>query len=273
MKYFLNTVRYIKKAWWYLILLALIPSIVGGVLSTPFWEVSFLMSTSLGTVAAKDMFLILFGDSWMHAWPVIVIAIVQIAFFSLAVSMIERHFRVGKMSFNHPFRSINNCIWPVTLTTIILSVVSILWRFVVYGLTVLLGFLGRVIGMPMELTFVFMCLIALLLFIVHLMMILFIVFLPIVMIEYGYGVRDSMVYVFRLLNGKFWKLFAALLLPVIIFIPLVMVLLWLGLPFYVYYIIWSVFFLALNVYSLAFIMTNSFDLLEIERRDIQRFGY
>lgn len=273
MKYFLNAVAYLKKAWWYLILLVLVPSIVAGILSTPFWEVSFLMERGIVHLTSKELFMLLFGDSWQNAWPVIVIAVVQIIFFSLAVSLTERHFRVGKMSFNHPFRSINNCIWPVALTTGILSVVSILWRFVVYGVTVLISFLGMVMNAPAEMVFVFMCVFALALFVVHLMIITLIVFWPIVMIEYGYGLRDSVVYVFRALNRKFWKIFLSLLLPVIVFIPVVMVLIWLRLPFYGYCIIWSVFFLALNVYSLAFIMTNSFDLLELERRDIQKFGY
>lgn len=273
MKNVKRTAEYLFRAWWFVLPLVLIPSVASGLLSTPFWEVSFLTSADVFGMSAKKLFLCLFGDSWESAWPVLIISAVSVLFYSLAIAVVERHFRVGKLSLDHPFKSINTCIWPLAICFIIISLISILWRFVVFGVMALLNLICMESGATKAAAFSVMCIFALILFFVHVLIIMPMLFWAPIMIEYGYGLRDAASSSYRLLSGKFISTYLQFILPIIIFLPITMVLQWLELPRYVYMLVWSAFFILINSYAISYIMTTAFDLLELDRRDVKRrFG-
>lgn len=275
MGYIGKTFKYLKKSGWLIALIMLVPSIVAGLLSTPFWELTFvptIMNQPNGHRAIA-LFFVLFGDSWKNAWPVIVITTVSILFFSFAFAVISRHFRTGRLSVSRPFKSINLFLAPVSINVLIISLLSIAWRFVVYGIMSLVRVICFSLYASSTTVYILLVFFALVLFVVHIFMLAPMLTWAPLMTEFGYSFRDAASASFRMLGKNAGKLFIGLLLPLLIPLLATVLLEIFAVAEWIKIIVFCVIYLLIYTYICAYIMVATFDVYQLERRDVPKYGY
>ena len=215
MRYVGQTFSYLKKNFWLPTVAMLIPSVLACFLSTPYWEVSFVAAFDYEPyISAAQTFEILFGDSWQYVWPVIVIAVTQTFAAALIMSTIDRHFRTGKLSLSSPWRMINNSIFPIAIGIVVMSVLSIVWRVLLFGLVMLVQVSASAMGLPAYAALAAISVVSIALFILHVIIITPMLFWAPIMFIYGYRFRDAAAASFKLISGK--KIFRSMFLPILI---------------------------------------------------------
>lgn len=251
----------------------LVPSIAACLLSTPFWEVSFVTAFDYDPyVPVKDTFLIIFGDSWRYLWPIVLVGILQAIGASLVMSAIDKHFRTGKLSLRSPARLLNYSIGPLAVGIAVMSVLSIIWRFVLFGLVSLVQVTSGAIGLNAGATLAIICVIALALFVVHLLMITPVLYWAPIMFIYGYRLRDAAALSFKLIAGK--KLYMGLLLPMLPCLGIEMLIGFLNVHVAISCAVGGVVFLFTNLYVVVYVILSFYRISDLDRRDIsimQRF--
>lgn len=245
------------------------PAVVACFLSTPYWEVSFVTAFDDPTITIDKTFAIIFGDSWQYIWPVVVISIVQIVGATLIMSAVDKHFRTGKLSIRMPMRLLNNTIFPITVGVVVMCVISILWRFALFGLVALAQVVARAFGFPPEVTLVIISLLAVVLFFFHVLVITPILFWAPTMFIYGYRFRDAAATSFKLLSGK--KVFRGLLLPLIVCAAIQILVGFVNQYYAVSVVVNFLIFLATNVYASVYVMITFYEISGLDRRDIKPY--
>lgn len=267
------TFSYLKKNWWILLLFFLVPAVVQGLLSVPFYEVVYVTQIRGETVSGfNSLFFKLFGDSWTYAWPVILISVLQVISMSFAMGWMERHFRTGVRSLTRPFNAAANMIKPIIWVVLIVSAISIAWRFVILGATALVREICFLSGATPNATVIILSVVAVILFFVHVWIILPILLWQPIMNEMGYSLRDTASFSFRVMSGKLFRLFIGYILPMGVVLAVTMVVNFTSLPQHAVIIVHSLVHLFTLVYSCAYLMCTAFDVLEFDRRDIKRLG-
>lgn len=245
------------------------PAIVACFLSTPYWEVSFVSEFDNPRMPIRETFSIIFGDSWQYVWPVVVISILQIVGATLIMSAMDKHFRTGTLSIRMPLRLLNNTIFPITVGVIVMSVISILWRFALFGLVSLVQVIARAVGFPPELTLALIALVSVVLFFFHVLVITPILFWAPTMFIYGYRFRDAAAMSFQLISGK--KVFRGLIVPLIACAGVQILVGFVNDYYAVAVAVNFVIYLATNVYASAYVMIAFYSISEIDRRDIKPY--
>lgn len=272
MKYLSQTFSYLRKNFILSTVVMILPSVVACFLSTPYWEVSFASAFDYKLYrSAGETFRIMFGDSWQYLWPVIVIAVCQVIGASLLMSAIDRHFRTGKLSLKDPLRLLNNSIFPITIGVIVMSVFSIVWRFVLFGLTMLVQATGSVSHMPQLAALAVISIIAIVLFVLHLVIICPMLFWAPTMFIYGYRFRDAAGASFKLITSKkqFMRLFLGLMLPLLPCAVVQMALGYIGAPLWAMRLAGFFVFLYTNVYVTVYTILSFYRISDLDRRDVQ----
>ena len=253
-------------------LVMVVPAVVACFLSTPYWEVSFASAFDYQLYrSAGETFRIMFGDSWQYLWPVIVIAVFQVVAASLVMSAIDRHFRTGKLSLRDPFRLLNNSIFPMAIGVAIMSVFSIIWRFVLFGLVMLVQVIGFSSGMPQLAALAIISIIAIVLFVSHLVIVCPMLYFAPTMVIYGYGFRDAAGTSFKLISSKrrFFKLFLQLMIPLLPCAVIQMALGYIGAPLWAMRLSGFFIFLYTNVYVTVYSILTFYRISELDRRDVK----
>lgn len=246
------------------------PSLAACFLSTPYWEVSFVAAFDYAPyVSVSQTFRIMFGDSWQYAWPVVVIAALQVIGTALLMSAIDRHFRTGRLSLRSFSRLINNTVFPIAIGVVIMSVLSIIWRFVLFGLVTLVQVIGEAASMPPGATLALISTIAVGMFVLHVLIICPMLFWAPVMFIYGYRFRDAAATSFKLLAGK--KIFIGLFLPMLICAGIQLLVGFLQAPYAVRVIVGFVVFLFTNSYAAVYTMIAFYGISGLDRRDVEPY--
>ncbi len=247
-----------------------VPSIVMCFLSTPYWEVSFVAAFDYDPyVGIGETFRILFGDSWQYLWPVIVISIFQILGASLVMSSIDRHFRTGELSLRKPFRLLNNSIFPVAMGVLIMCALSIIMRFVLFGLVTLVQVVSGAIGFVAGATLGIISVISIVLFFFHVLILTPMLYWAPIVFIYGYRLRDAAATSFKLLSGK--KVFRNLFIPLIICAAIQLLVGYLQPHIAVTYTVNFVIAIITNVFVPVFVMISFNKISGLDRRDLMPY--
>lgn len=251
----------------------ILPSIAACLLSAPFWEVSFVTAFDYDPYASvKETFFIIFGDSWLYLWPIVLVSILQAVSASLVMSAIDKHFRTGKLTLRSPTRLLNYSIGPLAVGIAVMSVVSIIWRFVLFGLVSLVQVTSGAIGLNAGATLAIICVLALALFVVHVLIITPVLYWAPIMFIYGYRLRDAAALSFKLISGK--RLFMGLLLPMLPCVGIEMLIGFLKVHTAISCAVGGAVFLFTNIYIVVYVILSFYRISDLDRRDIsitQRF--
>ena len=270
MKYMGQTFSYLKKNFWLPVVAMVIPSIVACFLSTPYWEVSFVAAFDYDPyLSASQTFRILFGDSWQYFWPVVVVAVVQVFGASLVMSGIDRHFRTGRLSLRDPLRLINNSVFPIAIGVTVMSAASIIWRFLLFGLVMLVQVSADAMALPAGAALAVISALAVGMFIIHGLIITPMLFWAPIMFVYGYRFRDAAATSFKLIAGK--KIFRGLFMPMVLLAGVQLLVGFLQAPTAVAYVVNFFVFLATNVYATVYTVLTFYGISELDRRDIEPY--
>ncbi len=275
MKYLSQTFSYLRKNFLLPTLVMIVPAIVACFLSTPYWEVSFASAFNYDMYrSASETFRILFGDSWQYLWPVVVIAVFQILGASLVMSAIDRHFRTGKLSLRDPLRLLNNSIAPMAKGVIVMSVFSIVWRFVLFGLVSLAQAIGNAANAPQLATLSVISIIAIGMFILHILIFCPMLYWAPIMFIYGHRFRDAAAASFKLISSKkqFSKLFWQLVLPLLPCAVIQMTLGYVGVPLWAMRLSGFFVFLYTNVYVTVYTILTFYRISDLDRRDVKFYA-
>ncbi len=211
----------------------------------------------------------MFGDSWQYIWPVVVIAVCQIVGTTLIMSAIDKHFKTGKLSIRMPLRLVNNTVFPIAAGVVVMSVISILWRFAEFGLVSLVQVVCEAFDFVPQATVALIGILAVVLFFFHVLIIMPILFWAPTMFVYGYGFRDAAATSFKLISGK--KVFRGLFVPLVACVAVQMLVGFLN-PYYaVACVVGFIVFLATNVFVPVYVMVSFYGISELDRRDLKPY--
>lgn len=248
----------------------IVPSIAACFLSTPYWEVAFVAGFDyLPYRSASQTFRLLFGDSWQYLWPVIVVAVLQVIAAALVMSATDKHFRTGKLSLRSPWRLINNSVYPIAVGVVIMSVASVILRFLLFGLVSLVQATAGAMALSSGAALATISVVAVAMFVFHVLLITPMLYWAPIMFIYGYKFRDAAALSFKLISGK--RLFAGLLMPMLICAGLQLLIGFLQAHAAVRCAVGFFVFLFTNVYVTAYTMVTFYSVSDLDRRDIKPY--
>lgn len=248
----------------------LVPSIATCFLSTPYWEVAFVAEYDGNPyISAGATFHLLFGDSWQYMWPVVLIAVLQIFGAALVMSAIDRHFRTGRLSLRSPWSMVNNSIFPIALGIIVMSIISIVWRFLLFGLVMLVQVFFEALGIPAGGAVAVISVLAVGQFLLHVAIVTPVLFWAPIMFIYGYRFRDAAATSFKLLEGK--RLSGGLLLPMTLCAGLQLLMGFLQAHSAISITVGFCVSLFTNAYTVAYVMLTFYGISDMKRRDIKPY--
>ena len=244
----------------------IIPSIAACLLSTPYMEVTFVTLFGDPYISAGETFKIMFGDSWRFVWPVVLISIFQVVGASLIMSAIDRHFRTGTLSLKSPMRLLNYSIFPIALGVIVMCLVSILLRFVLFGLVMLVQFTFSAMHAQASAALAAISVISIGMFAVHVLIITSMLYWAPSMFIYGYKFRDAVASSIKLISGK--KLFVGLMLPMTFCAMIQLLVGFLHVHIAIACVVGFIVYLFTNVYSTVYVILSFYMISGLERRDV-----
>ncbi len=265
-KFMGRTFAYLKKSFWLLAAVIAVPSVAACFLSTPYWEVSFVATIDNPLMRVSDTFAVIFGDSWKFLWPVVVVSALQIFASAFAMSAIDRHFRTGRLSLRSPWRLVNNSVFSMFLGVLIMSGISVVLRFVLFGLVTLVQAIAGAAGMSSGATLTVISVIAVGLFVLHVLAITPMLYLTPIMFIYGYRFRDAAGMSFKLIAGK--KVFVGLMLPLTLCAGLQLLIGFIGVHLSIAIACNFVIFLATNVYVIAYVVVTFYEISGLDRKSV-----
>lgn len=191
---------------------------------------------------------------------------------SYTMGMIEKHFKVGRLSLRSPLSNVNNCVLPVALMLLIILLAYFVYRLLLFCvLTLLLKILGMAAGNWVS-AFVwvigFVGMLALVLILKP------VLFTATTMLVYGYSFKDAMGVSLKLCEGVGRvETDFALALPFVSEMLMGTLLAVFKTPFVVSAIINTVVITLMLQYVVAFSLIAMYDLAGLERRDLKKFDY
>lgn len=270
MKYVGQTLEYLKKHLWLPFAAMIIPSVAACFFSTPYWEVAFVADFDYVPYrTAGETFHIMFGDSWKYLWPVVLVGSAQVLGSAFVMSAMDRHFRTGGLSGRSAWSMINNSVFPVAIGVIVMSVISIILRFLLFGLISLVQAISGAAMFSSGATLAIISTIAVGLFIFHIIIITPVLFWAPIMFIYGYKFRDAAATSYKLISQK--KLYGGLLVPTVFCAGLQLLMGFLQVHAAIGYSVNFVVALVTNVFITVYVMISFYDICGLERRDIKPY--
>lgn len=273
MAYIRRTFKYMFKAFGALALVCLPAAVLLGIFTKPMASLAYLVEYSKTYVKGfPDMFWLIFNKyATKYVYPLVLIFIALIFCTSLALSVIEKHFRVGKLMLVSPLKQINNYFLPVLISFFILSLILTLYGMIQSGLLTLLHMLMSGKGFPTAFNMVIAVVLSVGLFVLAVFASCSTMYWTPMMVIYGFSFRDAAASSFRLLDGKTGGILIGLLTPFLIVAVAGTLLSFAG-NVYVRCAVGVLLYLFLIVYVISFIMVSMFGLSDMERRDIKSYS-
>ena len=269
-KYLYQTFSYLKKNFWLAVAVMIVPSVVACFLSVPYWEVAFVTGFDYNPyIKVGATFALVFDDSWQFLWPIVLISALQVVASALIMSSIDRHFRTGKLSLRSPWRMINNSIFPIAIGVVLMSVLSVVLRFLLFGLVSLSQAICHAIGASTGAALTVISVVAVALFVLHALIVMPMLFWAPIMFIYGYKFRDAAALSFKLISGK--KIFGGLLLPMLVCAGVQMLMGFLQVSAWAICLTSFFVFLFTNVYATVYTMITFYSVSDLERRDVKPY--
>ena len=272
MAYVKKTFKYMLKAFWALALVCLPAALALGVFTKPMASLSYIGEYASSDIKGfADIFWLIFNKyATKYVYPIVLIFVALVFSSALSLSVIEKHFRVGKLMLRAPLGQINNYFLPVVISYTILALIMALYGIIQTGLVALLHVLLSGWGQPTVFNAVIAAILSLGLFVLSMWAACSAMYWTPIMVIYGFSFRDAAAASIRLLDGNMFGILCGLILPFVIvavlqnafcFIPNAVVLIVLAVLLYLFLI----------MYVMSFIMVSMFGLSKMERRDEKSF--
>lgn len=272
MLYIKKTFSYLKKSFWILALIAAIPAVVMSLFFRPLSFITFIPQYSSTVINSfTDVAWLIFDKySITHVYPLVIVFILLVLGCSLMLSIIEKHFRVGKLMLKAPIKDVNNSLFPVLKTLAVIVVIYLLWNFILAGITTLLHFIMSGRGVATKLNVAVITAIILGLFLVLLFFCMPALLWAPLMLIFGYSFVDAFIASAKLSGKTPMRLFTGCAFPFLLIIILQYILSFFPIPLFVMIIAAAIYFIFLISYIMAYMMVAAFDLTDMERRDVKK---
>ena len=268
MTYVSKTFSYIVKSLRLLLPIALLPAVLLGVFSKPMSFITFI--PSYGATEVKS-----FGDiAWLifdrHSFTFIYPIIIIFVALTLSLSVIEKHFRIGKLMLKAPVQDVNSSLFPTLKTLAVMAGIYLVWKFILTGIVTLLHFIISGQGVPSAVNIAVVATIIAAIFLFSLYLCLPSVLWAPLMLTFGYSFVDAFIEAPKLTGKAVFKLFIALVFPFAVVILFQYVIEFLPLHIIAVKALAVAEYMFLIVYIVSFMMIATFDLTGLERRDIKK---
>lgn len=275
MKYVKATVIYLFSHFPRLIVLSVLPAAVVSIFMNPQGFGLFLPVNALSEVESfSDVFFLVFDRNLIMKWPyMILVGLLLLALcISYTMGIVEKHFRVGKLSLRQPFTNINNCFITVFKTFGLLVVIYIVYRILLVCLLTLLVFVLGSFSVAAVWTSVVIAVISTVGFIFLLVLVRPIMFTAATMLVYGYSFKDAFSVALKLgeTEGR-TALDIGLILPFAVYLTVSALLAVFGAPYIALAVVHTVLIAILLQYVTVYVLVAMFSLSGIERRDVRRY--
>lgn len=273
MVYIGRTFKYMFGAFWALALVCLPAAVALGIFTKPMASVSYLVTYAETNVRGfTDILWLVFNRyATVKVYPLALVFVTLVFCSSLCMSIVEKHFRVGKLMLRAPLKQINNYFLPVLVTYVLLTLVITLYGFIQSGVIALLHVAISGWGYPNAFNVVLAAVVSLGLFVLAVFVFCSAMYWTPMMVIYGFSFRDAAASSFRLLDGKTGGILIGLLTPFLIVAVAGTLLSFAG-NVYVRCAVGVLLYLFLIVYVISFIMVSMFGLSGMERRDIKSYS-
>jgi len=212
MKYFLQSVKYMMRNFIPLVMVAVLPAVILGLLVAPGGVPTFFVSYASGRGDLPQHFAgYLFN--WRTLAAIALILVIMIVGASIIISAIEKHMRVGVMSVRSPIRLLNHSIIPVAITLVFWTLLLVVFRFLLFGLLLLVNL---IFGNNWVLSFIIMFAVYVGLLVLYLFLSSPLLLWTPCMMIYGYKFGDAASSSFRMAGKRSRRLFVAQLMPLLI---------------------------------------------------------
>lgn len=272
MTYVSKTFSYIVKSLRLLLPIALLPAVLLGVFSKPMSFITFI--PSYGATEVKSFgdiaWLIFDRHSFTFIYPIIIIFVALTLSCALSLSVIEKHFRIGKLMLKAPVQDVNSSLFPALKTLAVMAGIYLVWKFILTGIVTLLHFIISGQGVPSAVNIAVVATIIAAIFLFSLYLCLPSVLWAPLMLTFGYSFVDAFIEAPKLTGKAVFKLFIALVFPFAVVILFQYVIEFLPLHIIAVKVLAVAEYMFLIVYIVSFMMIATFDLTGLERRDIKK---
>ena len=196
MRFFKNTLSYLKSAFLVAALVAVIPSILLGIFVKPMSTITFLADYyHVKIVNFLDIYRLMIIDRGIDTiWIALLVLVSLLIYFSISLAMIEKHMRTGRLTARRLVADLNNNIMSTIISmvafSIFLAIVQVLLSSV---LTLLHSIVGSHTAVPKPMECVYATFIALIVFAATIRFVTEMMFWGPVMQVYGYAFRDAVI--------------------------------------------------------------------------------
>lgn len=270
MNYVKETLKYIVKNFLPLALIFIAPSVVLAFFVNPMATISFIPVYAQTPVNSYYDFVgfVLNFDYLKLVYPPILIFITLLLSFCIGMSVIERHFRVGKLNLKKPFSNLNDAFIPGIIVLLICAGILVLYSVILLSVTFLLHvIISGISNVPNVANLIITTITSLAVFILFMTLTSPVGFMMPLMITYGYRFTDAISQAYALVGKKLFKVTAGIVFPFIVVAILEYILSFFNIIYAIDIIIAVIFYLFLTIYITAYIVTVMFDLSNLERRD------
>ena len=288
-KMFEETYKYLKRSFWLLAFVALLPSIGISFFVKPFSSITFLPSLFVGRTDYDffEIFMTMLTPIYNASFFGGAIGyIIFFLFFGLAgiwgICVTEKHLKTGELSLKVSKHQFLSYLFPVFFALLLWSLLYLISVVAQSGLISLIHYICGVTP-PSFLDCFFSTLVALAIFYVLMYCSIHLLFLPLIMVYYGYGWRESFVESIRLTSQNLKSVFTGFIVPLLILIMADAVLT-LGTALLTRYVgmsetakYWIDFVISVLIHTVTIVFLFSYDIVSFyklsnfERRDIKKY--
>lgn len=284
-----ETFKYLKKSFWILLLYAIVPSIVISFFVKPFSSITFLPTLFVGQTDYDFIEIFAMITSTIVDVSVFGDLIGGIVFFVfmwiaavLCLCVAEKHLKTGELSLKISKNQFFTYAFPIFFSLVLWIVLYLVCLAAQSGFISLIHFVCGVTP-PTTIDCILSTVVSLLIFTAILYCSVHLLFLPLITVYYGYGLRESFVESLRMTSDNMRTLLLGFLVPMLVAIIADVILstitallagyagMSLAAKYWIDYII-SVITLALIImYLVAYALVSFYKLSGLERRDIRKY--
>ena len=272
MNFTVKTLAYLKKGLPLLAAVCLIPSVVMAVLIKPFNIVSFFPLYSSAEVNGFSDVVWLVFDKYAltHVYPYLIVYAVCALGLSFSLSIVENHFRVGRLTVGVSFKNINNCLVPVLIAFGVIFLVYLFCNFLFACAVTLVHLLISGAGAVNAADYAVTAVVAVVLFMLMLQILKSVFLWAPMMIVYGYNFLDAVIESSSAVSKAARPVYLRLLFPFFVWVVLEAGLGLFSPPLWSLYLVNILLYVLIFAYYSAYIMVSAFELTGMERRDLKR---
>lgn len=261
------------KSIWILSLVNILTATVLGFFTKPMISLAYFPGyKDMNVNSFLDIFLMMFNDKALtKVFPLIIIFVMLFFSCCISLSIIEKHFRVGKLMLKTPFKQINNYFLPVLLCLVILSLIIFVYGLLQSGMISLLHLIFSGSDVPSVINVIIAPVISLGLFVLVMFFGCSAMYWAPLMMIYGYSFRDACAEALRMFSNHKLQVLWGIIFPFVAVAIVESVFLMFKPMFAICVAVNSLLYLFLIIYVVCFTMVSLFDITGLTRRDLRKY--